>query len=285
MIKKSYAKINLILEILGKLDNGFHEISSVVQTIDLYDTIIFKQSNHISLKCNIKALENENNLIIKTIKLLKKKYNYPGGISITLNKKKPMSSGLGGGSSNAATTILTLQELWKLPISKKELLNIALEIGSDVPYFIHGGTALVKGRGEKIVKLPPVAPDLKILICLPKTYIHNKTKSMYKSISKTFFTKEQYTKKLVQQIKLKMPINSAMCHNVFENILQSTNPKTFKQFEFIQSSIDKNIHLTGAGMAMFLINTNDTYLYEIQKKINDSTNLVSLITRTIEDEI
>ena len=82
-----------------------------------------------------------------------------------------------------------------------------------------------------------------------------------------------------------MPINSAMCHNVFENILQSTNPKTFKQFEFIQSSIDKNIHLTGAGMAMFLINTNDTYLYEIQKKINDSTNLVSLITRTIEDEI
>jgi 4-diphosphocytidyl-2-C-methyl-D-erythritol kinase len=154
-----------------------------------------------------------------------------------------------------------------------------------VPYFIHGGTALVKGRGEKIVKLPPLAPDLKILICLPKTYIHNKTKSMYKSISKTFFTKEQYTKKLVQQIKLKMPINSAMCHNVFENILQSTNPKTFKQFEFIQSSIDKNIHLTGAGMAMFLINTNDTYLYEIQKKINDSTNLVSLITRTIEDEI
>ncbi|MBM25730.1 MAG: 4-(cytidine 5'-diphospho)-2-C-methyl-D-erythritol kinase [Chloroflexi bacterium] len=285
MIKKSYAKINLILEILGKLDNGFHEISSVVQTIDLYDTIIFKQSNHISLKCNIKALENENNLIIKTIKLLKKKYNYPGGISITLNKKIPMSSGLGGGSSNAATTILTLQELWKLPISKKELLNIALEIGSDVPYFIHGGTALIKGRGEKIVKLPPVTPDLKILICLPKTYIHNKTKSMYKSISKTFFTKEQYTKKLVQQIKLKMPINSAMCHNVFENILQSTNPKTFKQFEFIQSSIDKNIHLTGAGMAMFLINTNDTYLYEIQKKINDSTNLVSLITRTIEDEI
>ena len=196
-----------------------------------------------------------------------------------------MSSGLGGGSSNAATTILTLQELWKLPISKKELLNIALEIGSDVPYFILGGTALVKGMGEKIVKLPPVAPDLKILICLPKTYIHNKTKSMYKSISKTFFTKEQYTKKLAQQIKLKMPINSAMCHNVFENILQSTNPKTFKQFEFIQSSIDKNIHLTGAGMAMFLINTNDTYLYEIQKKINDSTNLVSLITRTIEDEI
>ena len=70
MIKKSYAKINLILEILGKLDNGFHEISSVVQTIDLYDTIIFKQSNHISLKCNIKALENENNLIIKVFYFL-----------------------------------------------------------------------------------------------------------------------------------------------------------------------------------------------------------------------
>ena len=108
---------------------------------------------------------------------------------------------------------------------------------------------------------------------------------MYKSISKTFFTKEQYTKKLVEQMKLKMPIGSAMCHNVFENILQSTNPKTFNQFKFIQSSIDKNIHLTGAGMAMFLINTNDKYLYETQKKINDSTNLVSLITRTITNEI
>tara|TARA_B100001971_G_C18198326_1_gene542901 strand:- start:655 stop:1512 length:858 start_codon:yes stop_codon:yes gene_type:complete len=285
MIKKSYAKINLVLEILGKLDNDFHEISSIIQTIDLYDTIIFKKSNDISLKCNIKALENENNLIIKTIKLLKKKYNYPGGIAINLDKKIPIGSGLGGGSSNAATTILTLKELWELPISRKELLNIALELGSDVPYFTHGGTALVKGRGEKIEKLPPITPNLKILIFLPETYIHNKTKSMYKFISKTFFTKEEHIKKLVQQIKSKMPIDSTLCHNVFENILLSTNHKIPNQFKFIQSSIDKNVHLTGAGMAMFLISNNDTYLYEAQKKINDSTNLVSLITRTIKNEI
>ena len=114
MIKKSYAKINLGLEILKKLDNDFHEISSVLQTIDLYDTIIFKKSNNISLNCNIKALENEDNLIVKTIKLLQKKYNYPGGIAITLDKKIPISSGLGGGSSNAATTLLTLKKLWEL---------------------------------------------------------------------------------------------------------------------------------------------------------------------------
>jgi len=285
MIKKSYAKINLVLEILRKLDNDFHEISSIIQTIDLYDTIIFKKSSNITLNCNIKSLENENNLIIKTIKLLQKKYNYPGGIAITLDKKIPISSGLGGGSSNAATTLLTLKKLWALPISEKELLKIALDIGSDVPYFIHGGTALVKGRGEKIEKLPPIQPNLKILIFLPETYTHNKTESMYKFITKTFFTKEEHIKKLVQQIKLKMPIDSTLCHNVFENILLSANPKIPNQFKFIQSSIDKNVHLTGAGMAMFLISTNDTYLYETQKKINTSTNLVSLITRTIKNKI
>jgi len=108
---------------------------------------------------------------------------------------------------------------------------------------------------------------------------------MFKFITKTFFTKEEHIKKLVQQIKLKMPIDSTLCHNVFENILLSTNPKIPNQFKFIQSSIDKNVHLTGAGMAMFLISNNDTYLYEAQKKINDSTDLVSLITRTIKNEI
>jgi len=284
MIKKSYAKINLVLEILGKLDDNFHEISSVVQTIDLYDTIIFKKSSDISLECNIKALENEKNLIIKTIKLLKKKYNYPAGIAITLNKKIPVSSGLGGGSSNAATTLLALKELWKLPINKKELFSIALDIGSDVPYFIHGGTALVKGKGEKIEKLPPLEPNLNILIFLPKTYTYNKTASMYKFISKTFFTKEEHVEKLVRQIKLKMPIDPTLCHNVFEKILPSANHKVSNQFKYIQSLINKKFHLTGAGMAMFLMSTNYTYLYEAQKKINDSTNLVSLITKTMEIE-
>ncbi len=149
---KSYAKINLTLNILKKLPSGYHNIESVMQQIDLCDNLSFEKlpSEEIQIQSTNTSLETEDNLAYKVADLLKKRFKVKGGIRISIEKNIPLSSGLGGGSGNAATTLLALNRLWKLRLQEKDMIKIGVEIGSDVPFFIVGGTALVTGIGDKI---------------------------------------------------------------------------------------------------------------------------------------
>ena len=149
---QSYAKINFFLKIGRKLSSGYHNIQSVMQRIELSDTISIEPINEdkIIVECTNKELENENNLAYKTALLLKKKFSITHGVKISMEKNIPLQSGLGGGSSNAATTLLNLNKLWGLKLKEKELIEIAAQIGSDVPFFMGENAALVEGIGEKI---------------------------------------------------------------------------------------------------------------------------------------
>jgi 4-diphosphocytidyl-2-C-methyl-D-erythritol kinase len=149
----AYAKLNLFLEVLGKRSDGFHEIQSVLQTINLADKLVLKSSRNIRLKCNLSGLSNEDNLAFQAAYLLKEYYSFPG-VEIELEKKIPCGAGLGGGSSDAAATLTGLNLLWNLGLTKQELMGMGARLGSDVPFFLEGGTCLVKGRGEVVTKLP-----------------------------------------------------------------------------------------------------------------------------------
>src|SRR3989338_8645492 len=144
MLLNSYAKINLYLKIGKKLKSGYHNIQSIMQPIELHDNISFEKldENRIILESNNKELESKNNLAYKAALLLKNKLNIKEGVRITIEKQIPLASGLGGGSSNAANTLIALNNLWKLKLSKNKLISLALEIGSDVPFFIVGESAL-----------------------------------------------------------------------------------------------------------------------------------------------
>ena len=148
----SYAKINFFLKIGRKLSSGYHNIQSVMQRIELSDAISIEPINEdkIIVECTNKELENENNLAYKTALLLKKKFSITHGVKISMEKNIPLQSGLGGGSSNAATTLLNLNKLWGLKLKEKELIEMAAQIGSDVPFFMGENAALVEGIGEKI---------------------------------------------------------------------------------------------------------------------------------------
>ncbi len=150
---KSPAKINWFLYITGKRNDGYHNLFSLMQKISLFDTLSFEPSDeediHIISNINIPL---KNNLIYRAAIALKAYTGYHRGAMITLYKEIPLEAGLGGGSSNAATTLLGLNKLWNLRLSEKELLELASDIGSDVPFFISKGPAYVKGKGEQIIQ-------------------------------------------------------------------------------------------------------------------------------------
>ncbi|MCK9614460.1 MAG: 4-(cytidine 5'-diphospho)-2-C-methyl-D-erythritol kinase [Candidatus Omnitrophica bacterium] len=152
----SPAKINLYLNILGKYPSGYHKIESIAERISLFDelTITIAKHNDIKISCNKRNLANKENLCVKSARLLKKKYKIQHGFDIRLLKRIPVGSGLGGGSSNAALTMLAIDELCGLSLDKNTLYELGSCIGSDVNFFLaQSRFAVISGRGEKVLPI------------------------------------------------------------------------------------------------------------------------------------
>ncbi len=146
------AKINWFLSVAGKRPDGYHDIRSVMQCVSLCDTLSFEEAKGLKLECTMDIPLKEN-LVYRSALLLKERTSCRRGAKITLMKEIPVSAGLGGGSSDAATTLIGLNRLWGLKLGKKRLMALASEIGSDIPFFIDGPFAFVEGRGERITSL------------------------------------------------------------------------------------------------------------------------------------
>lgn len=151
------AKLNLFLHIVGRLDNGYHQLETVFQFLDHSDTVFIKPTHdqQITLLTPIPGVENNDNLIVKAAIMLQKHTGCQQGAEIKLEKILPMGGGLGGGSSNAATVLLALNALWNTQLSIDELAHLGVQLGADVPIFVHGFAAFAQGIGEQ---LTPAAP-------------------------------------------------------------------------------------------------------------------------------
>ena len=152
----SPAKLNIFLHILGRYDNGYHQLQSLFQMLDYGDELAFDVTNDgkITMATPLEGVPDEENLIIRAAKLLASKTKTPLGVSISLNKRLPMGGGIGGGSSNAATALVALNYLWKTKLSEDELAQLGLTLGADVPIFVRGKTAFAGGIGEDIMPAP-----------------------------------------------------------------------------------------------------------------------------------
>ena len=167
----SFAKINWFLRVSGKRTDGFHELCTVFQTISLHDKITFEENDEIVLTCDNKTIPtNEDNLIVKAALELKRKFEIKKGAKIHLEKKIPAPGGLGGGSSNAAVALFGLMKLWQIEIDFSELTKIGEKLGSDVPFFFCGGTALGTGRGTEILPLEDLT-EKHLLIVTPNVNV------------------------------------------------------------------------------------------------------------------
>jgi 4-diphosphocytidyl-2-C-methyl-D-erythritol kinase len=162
---KAPAKINWSLNVTGKRDDGYHNIESFMQCISLSDTLTFEHSDDIAIETEAQ-ISLKQNLVYRAAKLLKKKTSTRYGANIGLLKRIPLEAGLGGGSSDAATTLRGLNTLWGLGLESKDLSEIGIEIGSDVPFFINGGAAFVKGRGD-LVEMKDVSAEHHLVLVKP----------------------------------------------------------------------------------------------------------------------
>ncbi len=159
------AKLNLFLHITGKRPDGYHNLQTVFQFLSLSDTLTFEAHDHdIILETPIEGVANADNLIVKAAHLLKAKTGCTKGARISLDKKIPMGSGLGGGSSNAATTLIALNRLWQTNLSKEELLPLGRQLGADVSIFIYGHAAFAQGIGDEFIAVSPPTPWYVVLI-------------------------------------------------------------------------------------------------------------------------
>ncbi|MBB6177761.1 4-diphosphocytidyl-2-C-methyl-D-erythritol kinase [Anoxybacillus tengchongensis] len=182
LLVKAPAKINLSLDVLHKRSDGYHEVNMVMTTIDLADRVeltdLYSDTIQI-ISHNRFVPDDERNLAYQAAKLLKEKLGVRRGVAISITKHVPVAAGLAGGSSDAAATLRGLNKLWGLGLSLDELAEIGAEIGSDVPFCVYGGTAVARGRGEKIEHIPAPPP---CWVILAKPTIGVSTADVYRNL-------------------------------------------------------------------------------------------------------
>lgn len=235
MLLNSYAKINLYLKIGKKLKSGYHNIQSVMQPIQLHDNVSFEKLNEnlIIVQSNNPDLESKGNLAYKAASLLKERFKVKEGVRINIEKTVPMSAGLGGGSSNAANALVTLNKMWDLNVAQKKLIEFGAEIGSDVPFFIVGETALVEGIGDKI---KPLRKSISMNIVLINPGIKVSTSWAYKHFDKNK-SKEKNKKNVKELIKA---MNKKDIKKIAENIHNDFDAMIEKKYK-ITGEIKANL--------------------------------------------
>jgi 4-diphosphocytidyl-2-C-methyl-D-erythritol kinase len=245
------AKINLVLEVLGKRDDGYHEIRSVVQTVNLCDNLTFEIADDISLECTEPGLETADNLVIRAAELLRKVSSCDGGVKIRLEKRIPWGAGLGGGSSDAAVTLVALSRLWGLKFTAADLAELAAGLGSDVPFFIHGGAALIEGRGEKITPLPSQVTSWFVLLVPPLPGMPDKTRRLYSRLDGRHFTHGDHVNKAVRNWSQDKRLDSSLFFNIFDKVAFDAFPGLDDFCRCFKEAGAEDIHLAGSGPALF----------------------------------
>ncbi|HAL46312.1 MAG: 4-(cytidine 5'-diphospho)-2-C-methyl-D-erythritol kinase [SAR202 cluster bacterium] len=247
---EAHAKINLTLEVQGRRPDGFHEIASIVQTISLHDVVTIHSSESLTLSCDIEGLAPEENLAFKAASMLRQRSGTTTGARIEIEKHIPVAAGLGGGSSDAAATLTVLNQLWELDIDAPELEAIAAELGSDIPYLLRGGTAMLSGRGERVRTLP--AADLPwIVLFTPKAAIDNKTATMYGAVEPSDYTRGALTRKLDARIRGGGDVPPQFLFNVFDEVAKRAVPGLSDQWAMFESLGAREVHLSGSGPTMY----------------------------------
>lgn len=248
---KALAKINLGLDVLRRREDGYHEVKMVMQTIHLYDQLHLKKiESGIHLKTNLGFLPvDESNLAYRAARLMKEKYQIEEGIDIRLNKRIPVAAGMAGGSTDAAGVLYGINELFNLGIKRKELMELGVQIGADVPYCIMRGTALAEGIGEKLTSLPPM---VKCPVVIAKPQVSVSTKYVYENLKLDEHTQHPDIDALIQNIRTKdLPAIAGSMGNLLETVTAKKYPEIEKIKELMRENGALNAMMSGSGPTVF----------------------------------
>ncbi|MER3428344.1 MAG: 4-(cytidine 5'-diphospho)-2-C-methyl-D-erythritol kinase [Pyrinomonas sp.] len=246
----SFAKINWTLRVLGRRSDGLHEIITIMQTVSLHDTLIFTRArdDRIEIECDRADVPtDEGNLIYKAAQALRERCRVRCGVHVRLAKRIPIGGGLGGGSSNAAMTLLALARLWQLPVGRDDLLKIGAALGADVPFFFFGGTARGAGTGTEIEPLKEIdAPCL--LIVAPPVAVS--TARAYALLNAPPLTNEKGENILAVSRKIEKLEWQAFLRNDFEPTVRRSYPEVERAYVALQRAGASATFMSGSGASV-----------------------------------
>jgi 4-diphosphocytidyl-2-C-methyl-D-erythritol kinase len=249
----SYAKINLTLDVLRKRPDGYHELATIMQTIDLYDTLSLSitAEDRVSLVCNRTELSTDDNLVVKAAQMIRQKLGLTQGLTIELQKRVPVAAGLGGGSSNAATTLLALRQWWQLPLSDTDLWEMATALGSDVPFFLQGGLALCEGRGERITQLANHWPASMRWLILLKPAISISTAHVFRALTPDDYSNGSWSRTVQTTLQTCSTLQSNHLYNGLERGVLAQYPEVVQARTALLEAGATNVRLSGSGPSLF----------------------------------
>jgi 4-diphosphocytidyl-2-C-methyl-D-erythritol kinase len=246
---KAYAKVNLTLEVLNRRDDGYHDVATILQTIDLWDELTFEHETDMAFESD-GGVPPEEDLIVQAAGLLKWGVGEARGARITVKKHVPIAAGLGGGSSDAAATLMGLGRLWGHEMTYRDLRPLCDALGSDVPFFLFGGTALGEGRGELITPLPAIQEQW-LTLAMPDIAVEGKTGKLYAALQPSDFTFGTATKALALALRSGQPLAPGHLFNAFDSAADRVYPGFPELRQSLLNAGASSVHLAGSGPTLF----------------------------------
>lgn len=279
---KAYAKINLCLDVIGIREDGYHLLESVMQSVSLYDIVTVRRSNSegIALKCSGLSIPQEKNIAYKAATAFFKAVGLPDntGVTIKIVKRIPSQAGMGGGSSDAAATLVALNRLFKTKLSETELCEIGERVGADVPFCICGGTRLVRGIGEIITKLDDCA-DCYFVIAKGNDGVS--TKEAYECVDNAKDLVSLRVEKVIEALsKGNFEALKGKLVNAFEQCTKIKDVAEIKEILLECGAVEAA--MTGSGSAVFGIFTNKKQAKECKNKLREKYPFACIARPTVK---
>lgn len=244
------AKINLGLDVLAQRPDGFHDIRTIFQSIALTDRLTLRSAPDLTLTCTVAHLAGDDNLVLRAARLLRERHAPGRGAAIHLEKAIPAAAGLGGGSSDAAATLAGLAALWDLDLPAGVLPALAAGLGSDVAFFLEGGTRLATGRGERLERLPDLPPAW-VVLWLPRIDIPNKTATLYRQLREAEKCPSAGFDAVLTAVWGKRWPEPGTIHNTFWAVYRREFPDLVREAESARNRTGTPFALSGAGPCLF----------------------------------
>ncbi len=270
------AKINLTLEVLGRRPDGYHALRSVMQTLELHDTLELHPAPELGFDCDAPELTGEDNLVVRAARLLRAATGYAGGAAIALRKRIPVQAGLGGGSSDAAAALAGLNRLWGTGLPLGRLAELGAALGSDVPFFFAAPTALVSGRGEVVEPLPPL-PRVWVVLYRPPLGVS--TARIFAAMTPAQYGDGAATERLLAALRAGLPAEQWPLSNGLQATVTALYPEVAAALERLRAAGAPAPLMTGSGSTVYALFSDEGAARRVRDRLAGAGHH-AILTRT-----
>ena len=245
------AKLNLGLEVVGRRPDGYHDIVTILQAIDLWDQVEVRTGDDVQLVRPVLGVPIDENLALRAVALLREHAGTARGARVEIRKRIPSAAGLGGASADAAAALLAARDLWKLETPMADLAALALRLGSDVPFFLRGRTALASGQGDILEPLP--SPRFAAVVVVPRVAIARKTATLYGLLTPADFGNGSRVRAQAHRLRAGQPLDPDLLGNAFSRPLYALRPELAELPGVMRAHGAGHVALSGAGPSHYAL--------------------------------